>query len=158
MSKAVKPAHRGRSISHAEFTRMWCDPSVRARDIAEYLGVTVQAVHHRAMARNLQPRPGGGGMNRKVEPTLFREMWMANVSATDIAIYFGLSHPNAVSKRAREWGFPKRKCTRWNMVPMMAFMLAKSARAEQAAFIAADMADKCRNNRIVGADRARAAA
>ena len=86
-------------------------------------------------------RPGGGGMNRKLDPVLFRKMWDANVGAAEIATYFGLSHANSISKRAREWGMPKRKCSRWNAITVAQFFLGETARIERAALWNAEMVD-----------------
>lgn len=94
-------------------------------------------------------------MNRKLDPDLFRAMWDANVGAREIAAYFGLAHPNSVSKRAREWGYPKRNCSKWNAISVLTFFMAKTARTEQAAMISAEMVDKRRDNRLVGAEHAR---
>ena len=140
-------AYRGRQISRAEFARMWGDPNVRARQIAETLNVSVQAVTSRAATRGMPKRKGGGGMNRKLDPDLFREMWVENVSAKDIAAHFKLSHPNSISKRAREWGLPKRNCNRWNMVSMLRFLMEKTAKAERDALWNAEMMDGQRRNK-----------
>lgn len=134
-------AHRGKQVSRAEFARMWRDPNIPARQIAETLNVSVQAVTSRAATRGLPKRKGGGGMNRKLDPVMFRAMWDANVRAKDIAAYFGLSHQNSISKRAREWGFPRRNCNRWNMVSMLRFLMEKTAKAERDAMWSSEMMD-----------------
>jgi hypothetical protein len=66
-------------------------------------------------------------------------MWDANVKPTEIAAHFGC-HPDCVVRRAREWGFPPRDCTRWNSLTledfqyvMMRDAMAETAKAEQAA-------------------------
>ena len=47
--------------------------------------------------------------------------------------------------RAREWGMPKRKCSRWNAITVAAFFLAETAKAERAALWDAEMIDGHRN-------------
>jgi len=138
-------AHRGKIVSEAEFRRMWCDKSTPASVIADRLDVSVQAVTSRARIRGMEKRAGGGGLNRKLDPELFRKMWVANVGAAEIAAYFGLSHSNSISKRAREWGMPRRKCSRWNAISVAAFFLAETARAERAEWWNAEMVDGHRN-------------
>ena len=141
----ITAAHRGKIVSEAEFRRMWRDKSTPASVIADRLDVSVQAVTSRARIRGMEKRPGGGGMNRKLDPDLFRKMWLANVGAAEIAAYFGLSHSNSISMRAREWGMPKRKCSRWNAITVAAFFLAETARTERAALWDAEMIDGHRN-------------
>jgi len=111
---------------------MWEDKSITATEIGRRLGISVQAVRIRAKTRGLPPRKGGAGRKRKLEPGMFRKLWDANVSPRDIARVFGCS-PQTVTKRARAWGFPPRDCHKWNVVSVEAFVLAASARAEQAA-------------------------
>lgn len=146
-------ARRGKSMTVAEFSRLWLDPEVKAQDIADRLGVTVQAVRCRAMARGLPKRKGGGGMNRKIDPALFREMWAANVGQKAIAAFFGV-HPHCVTKRRKEWGLPKRHCNRWNAISVAGFLLARKAREEQAALALAEMVDGRRDPRSLSGRRA----
>jgi hypothetical protein len=137
-------AKRGKRVSEAEFRRMWLDESLTSREIGERLGVTEQAVRWRAKVRGLPHRKGGGGKFRKIDPVRFRAMWDANVGSADIARAFGVCQP-CVNLRAREWGFPKRNCTRWNMVPLARFLWAETARKEQAALRLAEMVDGYRD-------------
>jgi hypothetical protein len=142
-------AKRGKIVSEAEFRRMWLDASLTAREIGERLGVTEQAVRCRAISRGLPPRKGGGGKFRKIDPERFRRMWDANVGSADIARAFRVTQP-CVNLRAREWGFPKRNCTRWNMVPLVRFLLAETARETEAALRLAEMVDGYRDPRNTG--------
>lgn len=141
-------AKRGKVVSEAEFRRMWMDETITAREIGEQLGVSEQAVRFRAKNRGLPPRKGGGGKFRKIDPVRFRRMWDANVGSADIARAFGVTQPG-VNLRARQWGFPKRNCTRWNMVPLVRFLWAETARQEQAAMKLAEMVDGYRDPRSI---------
>lgn len=145
-------AKRGKRISDAEFRRLWLDPDVPAQAIADRLGITVQAVRLRAMARKLPKRKGGGGKNRKINPALFREMWAANVGMEAMARFFGV-HPNCITKRRTEWGLPRRACSRWNSISVAGFLLAKAAHETEAALAMAEMVD----GRRTGGDGRRAA-
>lgn len=111
---------------------MWADPSLTIHDIAARLDITPSAVTQRVKARGLPPRKGGGGCNRKLDPALFRRMWDANVGAASIAEHFGVNTVT-VTVRARQWGFPKRKCSRWNAISATAFLMRECAASEAAA-------------------------
>lgn len=142
-------AKRGKPISEAAFRRLWLDPKVPASLIANQLGITIQAVRFRAVSRGLPNRKGGGGLNRKIDPALFREMWDANVGQAAIAAYFGC-HIDCVAKRSREWGFPKRHCNRWNAISIAGFLLARSASETAAALRMAEMVDNFQVGRWAG--------
>jgi hypothetical protein len=137
-------AHRGNLVSEARFRALWNDHSITAADIGRMLDISAQAVKCRAATRGLPHRPGGAGRNRKIEPVLFRAMWDANVSPREIAAHFGV-HPQCVSQRARAWRFPKRKCYKHSVVPIVAFFMARVAKSEQAAARAANRRAPDRN-------------
>ena len=133
-------AHRGKQISEAAFARMWRDPTMTARQIADTLDISVQAVRQRAISRGLPKRKGGGGCNRKVDPLMCRLMWSANVGLNDMAAFFDV-HPIGLARRVRLWGFPPRDCNRWNATPMATFLMARSAAETRGAMKAAEMVD-----------------
>ena len=118
---------RGKRVPEAEFRRMWADPTLKLSDIAARLDVSWQAVTCRARTRGLPPRPGGAGLNRKIDRALFVAMWAANVSPTSMAEYFGVCREN-IHLRARRWGLPARGCTRWSVITVAEFAQAQLAR------------------------------
>ncbi len=144
MTTKGKPRPTGKAVTVAEFRRMWMDETITATEIGRRLGISVQAVRTRARVRGLPPRKGGAGRSRKLEPVLFRKLWDANVSPTEIGRIFGCC-PQTVTKRSREWGFPPRDCHRWNVVSVAAVMLAASARETEAALRLSEMVDGFRD-------------
>lgn len=132
------PVKRGKMVSEAEFRRMWAE--LPRQQIADRLGVTAQAVSCRARARRLPMRAGGGGKRRKIDPDLLREMWAANIGLAEMAAFFGCTH-TAVIRRRKALGLPDRECNRWTAVPVIAFLLARSARESAAALWDAEMVD-----------------
>lgn len=153
MTTKNKPRPTGKTVSNAEFRRMWMDETITATEIGRRLGITVQAVRIRARVRNLPPRKGGAGKVKKIDPVLFRKLWDANVSPVEIGRLFNCC-PQNVTKRAREWGFPQRDCHKWNVVSLAAFILSVSARETQAALKMAKMVDGFRDARSITGKRA----
>lgn len=150
------------------FCSLWNNHAVPTRRIAEAMGMTRQGVQYWAARLGLPSR--AKLRRRKHDPALLAEMWAAGVSTSDIAQHFGLAHHACVSTAARCMGLPRRQrgpSGRMNggwrpTITAAAFFearlaqrMARSAREEQAAMIAAEMVDRREDNRPVGIDHAR---
>ncbi|WP_333826877.1 hypothetical protein [Pararhodobacter sp.] len=96
-----------RQINQDAFAALWNNHAIPTRRIADALGVTPSAVSKRAQSMGLPKR--GKVRNRKVDPELLREMWLAGVSAKEIAAHFGVSHLSCASWPSQQAGLPKRK-------------------------------------------------
>lgn len=151
MGKTTKgiPRPTGAKVSEAEFRRMWLDPRISTREIGERLGISYQAVSHRAKVRGLPPRKGANVTARKraIECDAFAAMWRANVSLADLTRHFGCCHVT-ISNTARRMGLGPRSANRWNTITLSDFWsaplreaLAERAREEQAALRLAEMVD-----------------
>lgn len=147
--KGQKP-HRGKTVTVAEFRRMWFDPTLTLDDIGRQLDICNRAVWQRAKHRGMPDRttvikPGPA-------PTLDAEaeaMWRACVRVEDIAAAYGTSvstvhmhvHRNRV-RRARvvsRW-HPGITLADYRTLQLRAAMAA-SAQEEQAALRLAEMVD-----------------
>ena len=99
--------HRGRRVSHAEFLRLWNEPSLTTADIGRMLNITGSNVCKRARSRGLPPR---GSMARVLihDTDTFREMWAAGVLIEEMGRHFGV--PGRTIKRTRvRLGLPPRQ-------------------------------------------------
>lgn len=100
----------GRSMSVAEFRRMWEDRSITVQQMGEMLGgISPQAVASRARKRGLADRTyRRGDSRRKIDVAEFREMWAFGVSAREIAAHFGISEAGVKVAVAR-YDLPRRQ-------------------------------------------------
>lgn len=98
-------SHRGRRVSHAEFLRLWNDPTLTTAEIGRRLGCHQSAVCKRAAARGL-PERGCLARIKIHDEALFREMWDAGVQIADMAAHFKVSPSNI-----------KRACKRFGVTP-----------------------------------------
>lgn len=84
---------RGKSVTMAEFERLWNDLSLTQGEIGEKLGITRAAVRFRAKRRGLPARGYTDVMLRRdYDADLLRQMWDARVHSEDIAAHFGFPH------------------------------------------------------------------
>jgi hypothetical protein len=139
--KGQKP-HRGKTVTVAEFRRMWHDPDLTVDDIARALNVCRRSVWQRARHRGMPDRttiikPGP-------KPTLdaaAEAMWRACVRGEDIAAIYGVSLSTIhmhVHRKSIERG---RQVDRWHPAITLADYraaqlrnaMAASANSEQAA-------------------------
>ncbi len=96
----------GARFDRAIFARLWNDHSIPTQRIAEAMGVTRQTVSWHAHQMGLPSR--AGLRHRKADPALLREMWLAGVSAREIAEHFGMAHHACVVTAAKNLGLPGR--------------------------------------------------
>lgn len=99
-------------IDPALFARAWNDlristERIATERIARSLGVSRQAVVWRAQRLGLPSR--AKNRRRKHDPALLAEMWLAGVSAAEIAAHFGMAHRSSVSTAVRLAGLPPRR-------------------------------------------------
>jgi len=98
------PLHR--PIDAATFARMWNCHRIATKEIAQWLGVTRQAVSDRARRMGLPSREKV--RKHLVHKDQLRDLWMAGVAAKDIAAYFGLASHSCVSRAVTLAGLPRR--------------------------------------------------
>ena len=89
------------------FIAAWNNHKIPTARIAEALGVSRAAVSWRAHNMGLPTREKV--RRKKHDPALLAEMWMAGVSAKEIAEYFGMAHHACASTAAKKQGLPKRE-------------------------------------------------
>lgn len=112
-------AHRGRTISNAEFRRLWMDNTISTVEIGKLLGISKSAVRDRALSRGLPPRKRGltKRANRRVTAEALRPLWDAGVNLAGLAEYFGVQL-ESIPKAARRLNMPPRNLTRWNSITL----------------------------------------
>lgn len=94
-------------IDHEAFARVWNNHKISTQRIADTLGVTRAAVSWRAHHMGLPTR--AKLRRRKADPELLRRLWLAGVSAKEIAQHFGMSHHSCAVTAARKLGLPRRE-------------------------------------------------
>lgn len=155
-----QPRNTGKRISEAEFRRMWEDLSISATEIGRRLGITQQAVTHRAQKRGLPRRPKRGG-KPACDPRDVQRMYLAGVRLQDIAEALSCDR-KTVSNYVTRLGLTKRGGGRHNVALslddfralQLRDRMAETARREQAALCLAEMVD----GRRTGGDGRRSAA
>lgn len=142
--KGQKP-HRGKTVTVAEFRRMWHDPELTVDDIARALNVCRRSVWQRARHRGMPDRttiikPGP-------KPTLdaaAEAMWRACVRGEDIAALYGVN-VSTIHMHVHRKGIERsRQVDRWHpaitlsdyRAAQLREAMAASAKAEQAAALA----------------------
>jgi len=100
------PASRLSALDDATFARFWACHEITTQELADWLGVTRNAVSWRARQAGLPSRKHV--RRRKADDATLRDMWMAGVSSADIARHFGYAGRSCVSRRARMLGLPSR--------------------------------------------------
>ena len=100
------PSHR-RVVDRETFTRLWKCHTISTEEIAQWLGVTRQAVSDRARRMGLPSR--AKVRRRIIRLEELKDLWKAGVATKDIAAYFGLAHHSCVSTAARNAGLPPRQ-------------------------------------------------
>lgn len=149
-----------RRIGRAELAAMWADPDLTRTDIARRVGLSDAGLTRRIKAMGLPLRGSGSTKRPSIHPRdepLFCALWRAGVGGAEIAARFGTCY-RTVANTSRRLSLPARNPgTRPSMTAAQFFMRI-TARAEQAAFINAEMADGCGvAGKLVGQKHARAA-
>lgn len=136
---------RGKTVTDAEFRRLWMDKRLSTADIGALLGISATAVGIRAKARRLPPRVKGSHPQR-IDRDLMVAMWRDNVGLAELAGHFGRS-VDAIVKWFRARGMT-RTCHRGNLLTVaqwqelqVARRMAEAARVTQAAMREAQMVD-----------------
>lgn len=106
-SEGITWPRKRREVAPETFARLWNCHRITTDEIAQWMGVTRQAVGYRARRMELPSRA-------KVRKQLvrygeLRELWLAGVSTTDIAKLFGLASRSCVSRAVLLAGLPRRK-------------------------------------------------
>jgi hypothetical protein len=133
---------RGRTVTLAEFRRLWLDTRLSTTEIGAMLGITQQAVCLRARKRGLPPR--GFPVERLTvwhDPDLLRRMWTAGVLGADICAHFGAA-PDTLRHAVKRFGLPRRGPGRFRTIRIAEFwqvelaerMRAEAARVQKACF------------------------
>lgn len=94
------------NITREALEPVWNRHDIPTEVIAARLGVTRQALSLKARSLGLPSREGN--RRKKSDDDTFRRMWLAGVSSTEMAEYFGYSRGAAVSKRRKMLGLPPR--------------------------------------------------
>jgi DNA-binding CsgD family transcriptional regulator len=152
---------RGKSVSDAEFRRLWGDRSLTLAEVGSILGISGAAVTSRAECRGLPHRPMGPVPSIS-DSNLFEQMWNDGVMLVEIAQHFRVS-ARTVRNHVARLGLSRRPTGRKsNVIHLNDFMqirlrraLEVAARSEQAQFINAEMVD-CVGRHPVGGRHARA--
>lgn len=100
------PATR-REVDPETFARLWNCHRISTEEIAQWMGVTRQAVGDRARRMGLPSR--AKVRKQLVRNDELRELWLAGDAAKDIAEYFGLASHSCVSRAVLLAGLPRRK-------------------------------------------------
>jgi len=139
-------AKRGKVMSRAEFARLWADKRLTVAQIGAAIGVSGAAVSGRAVTRGLPGRQMGP-LPAIRDDVKFREMWAAQVSIADMALFFGVN-PKSIRNHVTRLGLPRRgaRGTPITLDDYRAIKLrermAEAARIEHAALINAEMVDQ----------------
>lgn len=116
---------RGKTVSEAEFRRMWRDKSMTLRQVGEALGITQAAVSARAGTRGLPPR-AMGPVPIITDSRLFKAMWAAGVHNDDIARAFGVNE-KTVRNHAKRIGLQRKAGGRGQGITAAQFAEARIA-------------------------------
>jgi len=139
-------AKRGKAMSQAEFARLWADKRLTVAQIGAAIGVSGAAVSGRAVTRGLPGRQMGP-LPAIRDDAKFREMWAAQVSIADMALFFGVN-PKSIRNHVTRLGLPRRgaRGTPITLDDYRAIKLrermAEAARIERGALINAEMVDQ----------------
>lgn len=146
--KGQRP-HRGRTVTAAEFRRMWFDVTMTQEDIAAALDIGLRSVWQRARHRGMPPRTGITNAVCTLDAAA-EAMWRARVSVEDIAAAYGLT-VSAVHKHMRAGGIQRsRPVTRWRpaisiddyRAAQLAEAMARDAAVTRQALFDSEMVDK----------------
>lgn len=110
-------AHRGRSMSLAEFKALWLDETVALTEIAERLNISITAVRFRAESRGLPKRAAvriNRGVTRVAADDMFPVYWEAGVGRFDMMRYYGIHSHVPLGKAAKQLGLTERQRTKYN--------------------------------------------
>jgi hypothetical protein len=103
----TSPADPWARCDRATFARMWRCHRITTQEIADFLGVSRQAVTDRARRMGLPLRTKVRRKLRRDDE--LRSMWLAGVNCSDMARHFGFAHRSCVTKAAADLGLPRRK-------------------------------------------------
>ena len=101
--------NRGKTISEAEFRRMWQDASLSITDIGRHLGIGCNAVRSRAAVRGLGERPikHPRMTTKKIDDDAMRRLWAKGVPIEEICAALGVSKA-PVRLAVKRLGLPAR--------------------------------------------------
>lgn len=98
------------NVSRARFTRVWLDPDLSKKEVAELTGFSFsRSAQNRAKALGLQDKPNEspGRKPKIIDLVLFTKMWNQRVYAAGIARHFQTTLTTVNNTRARA-GLSKR--------------------------------------------------
>lgn len=93
-------------ITRADLEPVWSS-RLTLDQIGKALGVTGQAISHKARRLGLPPR-AVGERPRQIDEGLFRRMWLAGVNSREMADHFGYKDGSAICRKRREMNLPAR--------------------------------------------------
>lgn len=154
-----RTAPRGRRVSHAEFLRLWNDPTLTTADIGRILNIHQTAVCVRAKARGIPPRKGFY-KNRIHDDAAFREMWEAGVLIEEMARHFNVFISTIRRTRTRFGLAPRPRGNSYRSITLEQFLhdrlarqMARTAMQEQAMMLDAGAIDRTQGFRAFMKDR-----
>ena len=129
------PAHRGKSVSNAQFARLYADRTLTCAQIGEVLGITAQAVRFRAKSRGLPLRGQGKVLARVItrhDEAEFASMYLSGVFTHEIAQHYHVTRCT-VRKTAQRLNLPKRSRGHRHVgIPLAAWREAQIGRKMEA--------------------------
>lgn len=146
MTTKGKP-NRGKTVSEAEFRRMWQDPTISQGEIARRLGISGQAALYRALCRGLSPRPRQRLWTRTVDHERVARLYVSGLSIAAIAKLTGYSR-GGIQNALRVKGVQPRPVGKPAPVPtsnLAVVLMAASARETEAALRLSEMVDGFRD-------------
>lgn len=116
-------ARRGKSITEAEFRRLWLDNSITRAEIAKRLGIGEAAARSRAIRRGLPARPGFHAKLRNwaITADVLLPLWQAMVTTEGIAKHLGVPD-KAIHQAAVRLGLPPRNSSRWKCITLEQYL------------------------------------
>lgn len=97
-----------RNITRDTLEPLWSRMDIPTARIAAALGVSRQGLSWKAKALGLPPRTQNREPQKKLDDAMFTRMWLAGVSSTEMARYFGYAGSGALSRRRVILGLPAR--------------------------------------------------
>lgn len=101
-----QPRNTGKTISEADFRRLWTDLSISATEIGRRLGISQQAVTYRAQSRGLPARPKRGA-KPVCDADHLGMLYAAGLSMLDMAEVMGCDR-KTVHNYCVRLGLPRR--------------------------------------------------
>lgn len=138
-----QPRNTGRTVSEAEFRRMWEDLSISQAEIGRRLGISGNAVKTRARIRQLPDRPKGRAFARRYSHERMIRMYHVGLSMAAIAAALGCREHTVLRALRRAGVVPRDRNDPASISARAAALrlMAASARETAEALRTANMVD-----------------